>query len=552
MKFFTSLKFFFPIIFFIVYYLPLIILGENASIITKDVLDNELLYKYILKNNHLLFKLNQSLEFKKSFSGIPLHYFHSQFNIYNFCLLFLNTFWAYVFNDFLVRIIGFFSFKEVLIRNLNLNNFVLINLLSLSFSFIPIYSIYGITALGVPLIYLVISNVINDQFKFKDILFIILYISFSVPFTYPIILSFSLFLIFKYLLFEKVLKKTLIFFIGSFLFFVVIFKFPLILNIFIGESHRNFNLTPQFPSLNGVLFTFFKWFVFGGETHPAIIVSFPIVVSVLLSKSKKALELLFLISFLVLIKALSPFISNISNSNLLNFIIYYKIIFIVPFLLMLAFSYSVKRNSKYSYLMVLIFLALNFSRNYDFSSNVFKENFNNLIFSEEDLVKTFFHSNNKPWNTYRENSSGISYKNYISKDFFNSINQKYKFRENKDLIVTLGIHPSILVWNNFYTASGYFNNHPNDYNQEFNKIQPNKKTRLTHILSLFPSEFSNSKLKNFFYSIDVSYSQLSKMKIKYIFSDRIIDLEEDSPLIFKDHFSNRIYDIYIYEVKFNN
>ena len=534
---------------FFSYYILFFLNGTKSSILIDDVLNNELLNKYLLQVNDLLFETNQLLKIEQPFGGLPLHYIHSQYNFYNIPFYFLNIFWSYIINDILIRVIGFFSMRELLIKKIIKNNYFLSSLLGLLFAFIPIYSIYGITLLGAPLVYIAYLNTLDNKLRIKDVFFVIFYCFYSVPFTYPFILLFLSISLVIWFFKTKKINKKLGLLILIFLVSIIILKSPLIFNLVIGESHRNIASNLSFPSVKGIFYTMFKWMIYGGETHPAIMVSFPIMLSLIISKSSKSLKILLFIIFLILLKAFSPYISLYTgNSNLINFALYYKIIFLLPFIFFIMWAHSLNKNSKYSIFLLIVFFGLNIIRNYDFSSNIFSSKINDKIYSNDKLITNFFPSRHVPKDIFNINLNGISFSDYISKSLFDMINSKYCFKENKDIIITYGLDPSILLLNDFHTASGYFNNYPSKYNLEFRKIQPIESENLRHVLELKPSLDENIKFKNGRDIIDLSTKQLKHMKIKYIFSNKLLSFKNRESFKYLENYRNNFYNIYIYKI----
>ena len=146
------------------FHLPLIILGHNGYIMIDDVLNLEFLYKHLLKINGLLFELNPNFVIPNIYSdGLSLGYIHSRFNIIDLLFYFFNSFDAYIINSILIKLIGFFSMRLLINQNYSsigtLNTF----LISISFSLIPLNSIYGLTVIGIPLIFVAFSNLLKNE-----------------------------------------------------------------------------------------------------------------------------------------------------------------------------------------------------------------------------------------------------------------------------------------------------------------------------------------------------------------------------------------------------
>ena len=75
-----------------------------------------------------------------------------------------------------------------------------------------------------------------------------------------------------------------------------------------------------------------------------------------------------------------------------------------------------------------------------------------LKYSNDQLVTAFFPSTNLSENTFVKNLNGISFSDYVSKTLFDKINSKYCFKENKNIIITYNIDPSVLLLNDLNTS----------------------------------------------------------------------------------------------------
>ena len=63
----------------------------------------------------------------------------------------------------------------------------------------------------------------------------------------------------------------------------------------------------------------------------------------------------------------------------------------------------------------------------------------------------------------------LSYNEFYSTDLFSSIKKDLEYKSNEK-VVSFGIHPSILVYNGFYTMDGYHNAYYQSYKDKFREL----------------------------------------------------------------------------------
>jgi hypothetical protein len=538
-----QLKYFFIVL---ILFIPFLFLGKDSIILVADVLDSELLYKFLIKSNGFLFSFDQFQLIEQPLNGLNLFHIHSQFNLYNIPFLFFDTFNSYLINALIIRLIGFLSMLY-LIRFLGLKNSIVGGLVSASYALLPIYTIYGVSIMMLPAIYVCIKRMEYDKLNFKDIFILIIYIAYSVPFTYPVICFYFLFLIIKNVK-NKMSAKKLLYGFAILISTIVILKYPLILNVLLGESQRvisGSDSTTQ-VSLTGIIFSILNNVLLFGETHPAIFITLPLLIHLILYRNKKVIKILIIIIFICFLKAISPIISSLLKSNLIDFLFYYKILFIVPFLFYLAFIYSLRINRKIylSIFLISISIIFNLIRNYEFSANVFNDKFVKVIFSENDLIKSYFINASLPISTSELNKYPITYNNYLSKDLFKQIESYSEIIKNKSKVAAIGIDSAILLYNGIYTTTGYFNSHDKTYNQKFNLVQSSNDIIGKNKLEISLSNYKHSD----YFILDLNIKKLRDLGTEYILSSKKIKNSTEIEIEFIKKFSNNTYNFYLYKL----
>jgi hypothetical protein len=159
----------------------------------------------------------------------------------------------------------------------------------------------------------------------------------------------------------------------------------------------------------------------------------------------------------------------------------------------------------------------------------------------------------------------ISWNKFFAKDIFNEIG-KYVGKDKSSFYVgSIGLHPSVAIYNGFYCIDGYSTSYPLKYKHEFRKIiskELDKNDRIkkyfdnwgsrVYIFSselgtnyLFPKN-TNKKIKN----LELNIQKLKELNCQYIFSSVEILNSEKNGLKFEKSFEskNSFYKIYLYSV----
>ena len=134
---------------------------------------------------------------------------------------------------------------------------------------------------------------------------------------------------------------------------------------------------------------------------------------------------------------------------------------------------------------------------------------------------------------YNYQNKTISYRNFYSEELFSQVKQFIDLPKNKYRVGCLGIHPSILLHNGFYTIDGYSNNYDIEYKHKFRQVIEGELSK-NQIISdyfdnwgnrcyLFSSELGlnymwnrkdNKKVKNLSFNVQA----LKQLNTKYIIS----------------------------------
>ena len=458
-----SSKFLFGLIFVLIINIPYIILGENSFINIHDNLDSEHVYLHLLKINNHLFCINPHHTIDKlMYDGFKVSNIHSSLNFINLYYYIFPSYWAYIINLILVKLIGFVGFYSLMKK---INNSIFPILLSLIFSTLPIFPIHGIMVMGIPFLVLSILNIQSKKHLIWSYLFLIFYSFYSNFFLggFFVILSFPILIFFTRKL--SLLKPFLVLLVSN-----IVFNYPFIYNFITNESHRSeFNLKPEF--LNRL----YEYIVFGNYHFATFIFIIPFILLInkkIFFKNIKLILLYFLIGFLSsLLEYYNPIGFNISRIN----------IYLIPigFLILINIT-SLLGNSTKTITVLLLTITINLFNNQDLRGNMknliplkfyksLKEDINQLVLNKKEPFVSiskfgFFGSDG----LISKNSFRISYKSYFCEDVFSIIKKKLDI--DKSRVLNIGLSPSISQYNDLYTPDGYFNFYSLKHKHNFRKL----------------------------------------------------------------------------------
>jgi hypothetical protein len=536
------------LIILLLYWLPYLILGSDASLTIHDNLDAIFTNYKILFSSGNLFSSN-TIRLEQMMSGLPRGTFNSELHLsalFNWIFGPLN---AYIFEKLFTSFIGFLGMYLLLSEHLlkdNKNAFI-ISGTALCYALLPYYP-YGLSVSGIPLISCAFLTVRLHGLKLKEIGIIFLFAFYSsiVLSGFFILLFFSC--LWSYDFFRKKSVNWHLFFAISLLSILyVVSTYRLFISFFHTSNYVSnrieYNIFKYFPqSINDMIDVFIN-----GQYHAASLQKWVIIPAVVLSfilikeKREKAGVWYSILTFITLNALLYGFISW---HNILKLLAPVKKVlpmeferfhWLNPMLWHMLFALSlliIYQNIRIGKILVYSLLA-------------------------GQLVYCF--SNHELW----VNRKSPSVSQFYAEKQFKMIRDIIGKPQKSYRVASLGLHPSISLYNGFYTIDGYSSDYPLAYKYEFRKIiakELDKSKRLREYYDnygarvyLFPGMdlgFLNYK-KNDVVLKDLEFDtkQMKAMDCKYILSAVRIDSSNLSyKLISKVTDSNSAWDIYIYEL----
>lgn len=543
-------------------YIPFLILGEGSYIRIHDNLDSEFIYLHILKINNKLLCLGD-YTIPNVFNGLEKSHFHSNYNLIRIIFYLLPSFWAYILNSFIIKVIGLFGMTVLIVdyfRPLKDNNLIIL-LISLVFALLPVYSLYGISVLGQPLLLWAFLN-LNEKRRLYVSGFIIAAFPFYSHFamTAPFVLA----ALFIFALANKYWYKTIVskyYWYGILLLLIsyLVANFSNLYGFVFNEtiSHRT-QWTNDAPRLLEVVKRFINTFI-RGHYHSANYNSLPVFALALYSIYKKSfkwkaclglllgiLGVCVIYSFYDYIRVPTEDIFPIFTTFQFN-----RFTFLLPllwFLIILVCLTDKSISNKIIIIVVIMFGCLSTIKNNEIEYNI---------------GKVLLPDKYKP---ERYKNERFSFEKFYSNDLFSDI-KKYINLPTKDYkIVNLGFHPSISLYNGFYTLDGYQNNYPLIYKLTFRKIISSELEKNSKIKKYYDNWGSrcylfSSELRETCYlscykdsnieidSLDINTPHLRSMGAEYIFSAVPINNYRELNLKYDRSFENNKSPLKIYLYK---
>lgn len=496
----------------ILYYLsPLLLIGDLIHITVFDNLDGSMVHYKILGESGYLFA-NSDTIIPNILNGIPRAAFGSEFDLLAWFYILMKPFHAYVLNEFIIHGIAFISMYLFLSKKLFENesdemNFISSLVGALYFAMTPFLPSLGLSIAIMPLMVLILINIHAKQEKWWEWLILILiplYTSFPIVYVF-FIFSAGVFYA-SYAVKTKSIQINFLIALAVVILLFLLKEYRLVVQMLLGDgfiSHRT-----EFSNFDKDFLDAYRMghsqFIFG-VTHA------------------KGMQYDYLLPL-----AMFAFFSSLINKKYVKFLLTVSIIFFVVLYFYEMWStvwlsrYSMivivgilliglllqKDQSGYRLILALLFLVvvsfwLGFSFYYGWNSISAYLPFIKMF----DISRFFFFSQplwaivaalavliilkkvkyskiiilffvvlqiqSAKQNAYfgNENSfTSMSYKRYFSKDLYDEI-QRYINKPIKSYkVVSLGVDPSIALYNGFHTLDGYMVNYPLAYKHEFRRV----------------------------------------------------------------------------------
>lgn len=541
-------------------FLPFFILGENIYLNIFDNLDSEFVYLHVLKISHNLLGFDYTVPVNNIFDGIPRGYIHSEWSFIRVLFFFFPSFWAYVINFILIRIIGFVGFY-VLARDYfpsTPNRSVVTFICAIVFCSLPIMPIFCLTVMGQPILLWSFLNLIEKQKIFLSFLIIIIipfytHLALLAPF---VLIALVVFGGFRKFYFRKPVPFH--YWLGIAILFSVflIANSSIILNFILPStpSHR-LEFSPPVSSFKEIVIKATKILRYGQE-HSSSLNALPLLILIFyyfLKKVENRKTFIIVVMTIILIAIQAASYRTITQRFFSDFTILFsfqfdRFVFLYPlfyFILILMLIQNTRVKKRWIY-VVLFFMPLK-----------------NLQFHEigYNWIRLFV-------NTEQIRPDLPSFSSFYAKNLFSEIKTYIGKPQESYRVVCVGMHPSILQYNGFYTMDSYQNNYPLSYKKFFRPVIAKELEKNDFLRKKYDNRgnmcyiFSDVLEKSCYLNchkgvqlegsqiIDINFEPLKKKNTQYVFSAIPIE-NRGTPLILEKVFANATsrWNIYLYKIK---
>lgn len=540
-----------------IYIFPYLNLDES-HIRSQDNLDSYYIYYHNLVQSDALFVMDPNYELEGVMNGLPRFCFPSAFNVTSLSFYFFGSRLGYTINFILIHLIGFFGMF------LLLENFVLKDerqlwlkvLISLCFALLPVFSVWGLSVLGQPLLLYALLKIRDKEAQYYHWIIVVAFplYSFFVFLGFFALLFLGCWVLYEWISHKKT-NLNLIFasiLLGT---MYILVDFQLFYGMFFVEnfvSHRAGALDANL-NFKGVIvvaiYTFFNGWYHSANYVGIIFIGLAFLAIALGFRNKWNIKpVIFLMGLTALLAGLYAFmdwtqlVKVAEHLPILDKFSLKRFHFLLPFSCFLMFIFSLKllmqlKNMEIPVLLcLLILLGLNFNMNYNFEHNGYNMDFFKL--ANHDL------------------EDELTFQEYFDEELFTKAAQFIDKPQSTYRVASLGISPSILQFNGFYTLDSYQNLYRKSYSEWFFKINeaeykkanlPDK--RMGNRCYLFSSELHQGADK--ITQLDLDFEALKKANCTYLFSYHEIMTVEPGALSLSQVFESELTDTKLYFYQLN-
>lgn len=538
------------------YLSPYYRLGQDVHVLILDNVDGAVASLKILAESGLIFGPLDSVV-PQIMNGLPRNTFGTEFNLQVGLYHFLPPFTAYVTNLTLMHLVAFVGMLLLLKRHIlteDRHSFIAVGV-ALAFALLPFWPNGGLSVAGQPLVLYAFLNIRAHNDRWRDWLILAL-----VPFYSSLVFSFAFFLLLMgiWWLGEAVWTRRLNFnFLAAILFMGVVFmvvEYRLVYSTFFDPGFVS--IRSEFPlsrihSLRAAVKASLVNFGYGHFHAPSlqnliIIPAVALALLISLFKRKIPTALLGLVILCGLISIWYGFwfydgwVPLKQQVGILREFNFSRFHWLHPLLWYLALASALKIISGRHWLgKSLVTILLLFQIGFVFNHN-------------PTLVE--------------KKSGSPTYAEFFATEQFGQI-RDYIGRPQQDYrVVSIGIHPSVSLYNGFYTLDGYASNYPLAYKHQFRQIIAPELDKSPFYRDYFDSlggsrcyMFVEKLMYNSMMTkdstikierLDINTAQLKKMGGRYIFSALEIENARQIGLqlskVFEDDRS--AWKIYLYQV----
>ena len=450
----------------VVYFVPFLVLGNNAYITVHDNLDGQFVEKYLLVTTGKALTLNGNSPIENVMNGLPRAALPSGLDVAVLLFYIFPPVWAYIVNFILVHVIAFGGMFLLLRRHFltDEDDFLLAGAISICFFLVPYYTTYGLTVAGQPLLAYAFLSIRNGKRNWLNYLIMLLFPLWSnIALIAPFAVTTLLLILAVDWVRSHSLNKHFLISIVLFASAYIALQYQLInsvLGLNTWLSHRtvwnrwtDFDVSLNMKRTLEMLFT--------TQVHTGSFSTLPVIAAtagafvLLVARKRRAgkLDVLAIGIMLIcleygfydwLVRWFGWLLPGLQTFNASR---YY---FLLPLLWMLLFALSLNELKRRKWglpiawclVVIQVFAVLKFNTEYKDSARL--------------LVGKHVYE--------------PSFSRFFAHDLFTEVDRFIGRPKDTYRVVTIGMHPSVAEFNGFYTLDSYQENYPLSYKRQFRQI----------------------------------------------------------------------------------
>jgi hypothetical protein len=457
------------------YVIPLFLLGENSYIRLHDTLEGEWVWLQILDNSHMAFNFHANAIVPQLMKGLPRNVYPTGLSVNMILVHCFGVFKAYIFSSLIIRIIGF-SGMTLLLRTYFVKeheNRFIVWLCALAFSVLSVYTPFGISVLGQPLLLWAFLNLHNRTRLLTSYLIIALFpfyasiVWLAIPFTA------LLGLVGLYFFYHSAPGKHYVAGMMLLLGMFVVANFPMLSAMFVKTgfvSHRlAYNLYMfEKPDIGQSLGESLLMLVYT-HYHIATFITSIAFMAIMLTIKKNDTLMMSIFIAIVLICLFQGFYCYPeywfgARIALMKSFRFNRFSVLLPFLWLLGFALALAKMRRSAVLkpLVLPFLLLQILQ---------------ALAGNDELIHNY--------RALTGHQKFPGFQNYVANQQFNEIKKYIGKPVDSFYVASLGISPSVAQFNGFYTLDGLMSVYDLHYKETFRNVFAGEITKSNDIAGYY-------------------------------------------------------------------
>lgn len=446
----------FGVLMVLVYELPFVIFGDNSWIRIHDCLDDTIAHIRMVIDSGALFDHSKVLPI---LYGIKRSDYIVNYSLMWIIFSLLPTYWAFLLNDFIVRLIAYWGMYMILSNYVcdrdNTTQKLLACLVSVCFSYISFYTIYGLSAAGIPMLFYAFLNLANHKQKVLSYILIALFAFYSSLVLSGVFVGFVLILYWVFLMLYN-REYYIDYFWGLCLLGVcyLIVNIDIFITFFMSNDFISHRIEFGSRSKHSVLASLKEFCevtqYHSGELPVRVIIGSTILAFLSTLKFSRELKTsLVVLGAIMVFIAIGGGLNTITQIEFLRTFQFDRFYFLLPAIWMIVFFCSLKdlaqKNSMWFSMFFVLLLSLQ-------------------IYNHNPELKSGL-------KTLRGGNTNVpTFRQFYDTRLFDRIAKDLDIVKSSCKVVSVGMHPAVAEYNGFHCLDGYVCNYRLDYKHKFREV----------------------------------------------------------------------------------